>query len=101
MCDEDFTKEDVVVFDDVVESVDVGSDAATCLPVGAVFEGVQKVLVLMDVGEFSNVDVVLALDEHGEELEHGGEVGLLRGDLEVEWDSSFAEQWGAERLVDD
>lgn len=62
--DKHLAQEDIIILDHIVEPVDVCSDGSPHLPVSALLQVPDEVGILVDVGELTDVDVVLALHQH-------------------------------------
>jgi hypothetical protein len=84
VADELLEQEYVVVLVDVVQPVDVRPDRTPQLPVGRLPQRLQQVLVCVYVRQLPDVDHVLVLHQHRQQLEHRGHVGHTRQHIEVE-----------------
>ncbi len=83
LADELFEEEDVSVFVDVEETVDVGSEGSSDLPTVGVLQTVQTVTVGVDILQFPHVDEVLALHHYRKQFKEAGDVALVGRQLEV------------------
>jgi hypothetical protein len=98
LTDEFFEEEDVSVFVDIVEAIDVSTQRAANLPPVGTLKAVKTVGIGMNVFQLTNIDEVLALHNNGEELEETGNVAFFRRKSEVvsttgEFDSTLVDEF--------
>lgn len=78
-----FEKENVSVFVDVEQSVDVGPDGSSDLPTIGVLQAIQAVSVGVDVLELTHVDEVFAFHNNRKEFEETSYIAFFRIQFKV------------------